>query len=732
MPFSAASEMETEMDTPALSQNNTATETRPNEPTRPTFRDHALAFAEQGLSVIPLVPNKKIPLTSNGFKDASKLVDAVNKWWDEYPTANIGIATGKESGIVVIDVDVKNGAKGRESLALLPGLPPTLTVSTPSGGWHLYYLAPPEGLRSRAGVLPGIDIRGDGGYVVAPGSVIDGKTYEHIDAEAPVAALPESILATLSRTNGARPSPAPSVDGVIPDGMRDSTLASLAGSMRRRGMGYEEMVAALQVVNSRRCKPPLPADAVEKVAASVARYPTGATAPSSGSAGSEPSDSAPSVAGGVPLLFTDDALASEFTDEHVDDWRYVAVWGHWYHWDGARWRKETTLKAFDLARRICRRTAAASKQPRIASAATVAAVERLAKADRGHSATIEQWDANHWLLNTPGGVVDLKTGELRPHDRADYMTKVAAATPRGDAPIWRNFLTKVTDGDVEMQKYLARVAGYSLTGNIAEHALFFFYGTGANGKSVFLNALANASGDYATNAPMDTFMESRNDRHPTDLAGLMGARLVTAIEVESGRRWAEAKIKSLTGGDNITARFMRQDFFTYAPQFKLLIAGNHRPSIQDVDDAIRRRLHLIPFTVTIPEKERDKTLAERLLAERDGILRWALEGCLEWQRIGLKPPASVVDATAEYLESEDALGRWIEEACEKRPNATTPTSELFASWKMWSERRSEFTGTMRKFSEDFAKRGFERWKSGSQKGFKGIALNDQETQREFM
>jgi putative DNA primase/helicase len=248
---------------------------------------------------------------------------------------------------------------------------------------------------------------------------------------------------------------------------------------------------------------------------------------------------------------------------------------------------------------------------------------------------------------------------------------------------------------------------------------------------VFVNTLAAILGDYATNAAMDTFMESRSDRHPTDLANLMGARLVTAIEVEKGRRWAESRIKSLTGGDKISARFMRQDFFEYKPQFKLLIAGNHKPAIRDVDEAMRRRLHLIPFTVTIPQEKRDKTLPERLLRESDGILRWALEGCLEWQRTGLNPPAVVLSATEEYFESQDAMRRWMEDHCFVHPSVRSTTEDLFSSWKLWAENWGEYPGTLQKFSEEVLKRGFERWRDKRRRGFLGITIKTDENQSEY-
>jgi putative DNA primase/helicase len=323
-------------------------------------------------------------------------------------------------------------------------------------------------------------------------------------------------------------------------------------------------------------------------------------------------------------------------------------------------------------------------------------------------------------------VVDLKTGRQRPHDRADRMTKITTATPGGDCPIWRQFLDEVTGGDKELQSYLQRMVGYALTGSTREHALFFLYGTGANGKSVFVNTLATILGDYATNAPMDTFMETRTDRHPTDMAGLRGARFVAAIETEQGRRWAESKVKNLTGGDKISARFMRQDFFEFFPQFKLFVAGNHKPAIRNIDEAMKRRLHLIPFTITVPPERRDKHLQQKLLAERDGILAWAVQGCLDWQRLGrLDPPQRVVEATEEYFEAEDALGRWLEECCVREPNAKSLTAELFTDWKQWSEAAGEFSGSQRRFSDLLITRGIEKWRNSvGVRGFQGIGLKN--------
>jgi putative DNA primase/helicase len=304
--------------------------------------------------------------------------------------------------------------------------------------------------------------------------------------------------------------------------------------------------------------------------------------------------------------------------------------------------------------------------------------------------------------------LDLRTGKAYPHRPEDYCTKIAAVRAGGKCPLWHGFLQRVTDEDLLLQHYLRRVAGYCMTGSTREHLLFFLYGTGANGKSIFLNTLRAIWGDYAAVAPMEMFCETRDERHPTDLAMLRGVRLVVASETEQNHRWAESKIKQMTGGDPITARFMRQDFFTYTPQFKLLIAGNHRPSLRSVDEAIRRRLHLIPFTVTIPVSERDPALFEKLKAEWSGILQWAADGCLEWQRIGLDPPPAVRNATESYLAEEDAAGKWIDECCAVDPVYSARSSELYASWKGWAERVGERTGSQKRLSQTLIDRGFQQ------------------------
>jgi putative DNA primase/helicase len=425
--------------------------------------------------------------------------------------------------------------------------------------------------------------------------------------------------------------------------------------------------------------------------------------------------------------YSDDALALTFTAEH-EDLRYVAVWGRWMMWNGHVWIPDATCNVINHARAICRaqseRCDLVVLARKIRSAPTVMAVERLARADRRHAAEVKQWDADPWLLNTPDGIVDLRTGRVHPARRENYMTKITAVGPGDRRELWQGCLERITNNNRALIAFIQRACGYVLTGVTREDAIFFFYGTGGNGKTVFLNTIAGIMGDYAKSAPIETFIASRKEQHPTELAWLQGARLVTAVETEDGRRWSESKLKQITGGDPIAARYMRQDFFEYAPQFKLFFAGNHKPGLRNVDEAMRRRLNLLPFTVTIPESERDRDLKEKLRGEWPGILQWAIEGCLAWQAEGLNAPEVVTGATADYLAAEDVMARWLEDRCQIIQSAWETVSALFADWRRWTEANGEFTGSEKRFSQNLESRGFIRQRTGTARRFQGIALRD--------
>ena len=330
------------------------------------------------------------------------------------------------------------------------------------------------------------------------------------------------------------------------------------------------------------------------------------------------------------------------------------------------------------------------------------------------------------LLNARRMTIDLATGRGRPAARADYITKRAStwlADPGMPHPLWTAFLDRVTDADENLIGFLQRICGYCLTGFTHEHVFCFLYGTGRNGKGVFMNTVARILGEYAITAPMEMFLASKHDRHPTEIARLKGARLVTAQETQKGRRWDEAKLKALTSSDRLSGHFMRQDYFDFDPTHKLVVSGNHKPSLTSVDVAIWSRLLLAPFTVEIPEAERDPDLARKLEAEHPAILRWMVDGCLEWQRDGLMVPASVRKASDDYLASQDTLEQWIEDCLDTRdPRAFTTTRVLFTSWKIWAEARNMRPDTEKGFVENLAEKGYQQHRMEYGRGFKGIAL----------
>jgi putative DNA primase/helicase len=339
------------------------------------------------------------------------------------------------------------------------------------------------------------------------------------------------------------------------------------------------------------------------------------------------------------------------------------------------------------------------------------------------------WDgpSSQMLLNTPDGTVDLTTGRMRRSIPEDYITRRTRVAPRPMAtPIFDAFITRIMGGNVELIEYIQRVLGYCLTGNTREQSFFFAYGTGANGKSVLMSLIEDIMADYHQRARIETFISSYKDLHPTYVATLQGARFVTATETEEGRKWNQARIQEMTGGDKIRAHFMRQDSFAFTPQFKIFIAGNHKPEMQSVGEAIHRRLHLIPFSVTIPQSERDPNLIKKLHAEWPGILHWMIQGCVSWYATGLRPPAIVQAATQDYVTSEDLLGDWFTQRCRLDPAAWEASADMFTDWRSWCQRRSIPSGSITVFSGRLIERavvlGIERHRRTHGAGFRGVRL----------
>jgi putative DNA primase/helicase len=435
---------------------------------------------------------------------------------------------------------------------------------------------------------------------------------------------------------------------------------------------------------------------------------------------------------------TDYGNAERLVYAHGRDLHFCRAWGDWLAWDGTRWEPDATDEAMRRAKATVRgiwRDAAEVggddgvklvKHARASeSAARLNAMLSLAESEPGIGIKPDALDASPWLLNCANAAVNLRTGEARPHRREDLCTKASPVAYDAGAtcPRWRRFLREVFEENEELVSFIQRAAGYSLTGLTSEQALFILYGTGANGKSVFAETLAYVLGDYAQSARAELLMQkrSRGGASPEE-AALHGARLVTTSETNAGGRFDEATVKRLTGSDTIRARRLYQQEFEFEPTHKLWFATNHRPEIKGTDYAIWRRLKLVPFGRKFGPGERDEGLAETLRAEAPGILRWAVEGCLTWQREGLNPPAAVTEATDAYRSEMDVLGTFFDDVCVLEANVTAQSTKLFERYQSWCEASGERAMKRRAFGLAMTERGFERERRRDGYHYIGVAI----------
>jgi putative DNA primase/helicase len=423
---------------------------------------------------------------------------------------------------------------------------------------------------------------------------------------------------------------------------------------------------------------------------------------------------------------SEDAAALEFARLYRGKLLFDHDAGAWFEWTGCHWKREGTGLALEWARQLARKLSD-GQPPSIRKTAFASGVERFARVDRTFAVTSQHWDGDPFLLGTPDGTVDLRTGVLRAADPADKISRLTAVAPAEtpDCPLFVAFLQEATGDDHALIRFLQMFFGYALSGVTTEHALLFIHGGGGNGKSVLQNIMSWIMGEYAKTAPMDAFVATRNEKHPTDIAMLKGARLVTASEIAKGRVWNENLIKSLTGGDPITARFMRQDNFTFTPAFKLAIIGNHKPRLQSVNEAARRRFNIVPLDRTPANP--DPQLEQKLRVEGPGILRWLIDGCLDWQEAnGLGRPQSVMTATEEYFADQDLFSQWLEDECDAEPGnrwKSERSGDLFAAWAAYAKRAGEYPGSKVAFADELKDREFAQDRgSGGVRLYRGIRL----------
>lgn len=755
--------------------------------------DAALAYAARGWRVLPLhtpagdgcscgrVCNGsagKHPRTRGGVKDASTDPETIRGWWLRWPDANVGIATGPESGLAVVDIDPRHdGDATFRQLELKHGnVPDTIEAQTGGGGRHIAFLYP-EGRRWRSAdstLGPGVDTKGAGGYVVAPPSLhASGRQYAWDAAghpeELPLAAPPAWLLDLVDpprEPRAAAPATAPledaAADAMAPKLLRwatrrvrlgrhrNDTGFALAIQARDNGLTLErsrallaEFAAAVSALGDH----PYTLDEAEKTLASAfsasPRAPWAPMVPLTREA-VRAAQTASIAAREAGRHLTDLGNAERFADQHRADVRYAFGWDAWLGWDGRRWLRDSAEESVCRAKLTVRsiyREAEQAADSRYAaelakhaqkseSEGRIRALLSLARSEAGVPVLPESLDADAWVLNVANGVLDLRSGALNPHDRLALHTKLCPTEYAVDAPCtaWDVFLERVIP-DPELRGFLQRAVGYSLTGDTREQCLFVLHGLGSNGKSTFLDTVRELLGDYAEQTRPETFQIRKDDQASNDIARLKGARLVAASETESGARLAESLVKQMTGGEPLTARFLHREFFTFRPSFKVFLATNHKPVIRGTDHAIWRRVKLIPWDVTIPVEERDQSLPTRLRAELPGILAWAVRGCLEWQRGGLRVPAAVDNATAEYREEMDRLGGFFLEQCHFDRRSKASATELYREYKRWCEAANDDPISQRAFGMSLGERGLKSAMDGyGRKYWKGIGLGRKGTE----
>lgn len=750
----------------------------------------AQAYArKKGWAVFPLRERDKVPATANGCKDASADPVAIEEMWGDREY-NVGLATGGASGVWVFDVDGDppkgGGLTGPEALAILEErhgpLPPTLTVRTGNGAHYYFEMPPHREVRNRArvtidGQRASLDTRGDGGYVVLPPSIHpSGRKYEWGRDFTGIAQAPEWLLEVLYPP---KPEPAPRLPpttaATLEDVATGAEVLQLAAQRiitctgSRHDAIYRESAVIGELVGG---------GCIDREVATVALVAAGMEAGKpevevrrtvrDGLARGERSPRRFSDAPvGIPATIyrpSDVGNAARLVDRFGADvrWCDVAQGEGWLVWDGKRWAPDAMRRVDALSRQVAvdvvtyaaelqdraraaaaaiGQTATPAQQRALAQLRTeakvwvqwsrqsemqahLAAVAKVARTDV--AIRHDDLDADHWALNVQNGIVDLRTDDLRPHEREARATKIAgtALGSRSECPTWMAFIARIMGNDPEMVAFLQRVVGYCLTGSTREQCVFILYGNGSNGKSTFLDTLRAIMGDYAVHARAETFVRDTRGGIPNDIAALRGARLVTASEPEQGEQLDEGLVKEMTGDAAMTARFMRSEFFTFQPTFKVLLATNHRPVIRGTDHGIWRRIRLIPFTETIAEHEKDRDLGSKLAAEAPGILAWALEGCLQWQRIGLAPPAVVLDATQDYRADMDILSEFLSEKCVQV--GTVGNTPLYQAFSAWASANGERPRSHRWLSRALTDRGYKQDANRAMgRRWSGLSLRDQ-------
>lgn len=440
---------------------------------------------------------------------------------------------------------------------------------------------------------------------------------------------------------------------------------------------------------------------------------------------------------------TDFGNAERLVDRDGDDLRFVRGLG-WHCWDCRRFRLDETGEVERRAKRVVREIyleAAAETDPeerdrlvkhaqRSEQAGRLRAMISLAESEREVVARVDDLDADPFALTVSNGTIDLRTGDLRPHRREDLITKQARVDYVEGArhELFDRFIAETTAGHDGLAEFVQRAMGYTMTGSTAEEVLFFAHGPQATGKTTLLEATRTMLGEHSMTTDFETFTKKRGDGGiRADVARLVGARLVTGVEVDRGKALAEGLVKQVTGGDRISARMLYQNPIEFTPTFKIWLAANHRPRVDAHDGAMWRRIHLIPFTNVVPAERRDPEVKRRLRSDPDvlsAMLSWAVEGCLEWQRRGLEVPVCVSAFTESYRLENDPLREFVQDVCEVDPRASSSAKQLRAAYERWADAAGEEPLNTRAWGDALRAVGAERTRVRGQRAWRGIGLRE--------
>jgi len=710
-------------------------------------------YAKLGLRVLPVMPGKKAPPLIGDWPNlASTSTDTVTGWWTQHPLANIAVATGDESGVVDIETD-RHGDEDGETVLAAWGekngpLPATWAFRSGGGGVHRLFRYTGGEIKNRAGLLPAVDVRGKNGYAIVPPSIHpSGNRYEWIDGCAPEdmpkgpAPLPDALLRLIT-AGGQKQQIA--LTGKIPAGQRNATLFELARRLYGEGKAADTVLAAICAENDTRAMPPLGKKEIETICIQAEKYAT---------VGVKPPD------------FSDAGNAEAFRVLADDKLRFCDALG-WLAWDGERWTpddhaaiqtaKDFTWAMLEEAKRNYERAVhgladeqvlavEAGKTDAFETARTAAknAKAYLSHAERSRSANsirnmlelskpalvvkADKLDADPFILNTAAGIVDLRTGEIRPHDRAALCTRIAPFAPAEEGrQNWIDFLRLVTDGDDSLAGYLQMCAGMCSIGKVLVEGILLAIGGGRNGKSTFFNTLASVLGDYAGGINAQVLTTERQNRGAA-LATLRGRRLVTCGELEEGQRLSVATLKSLASTDPLTVEEKFRAPETVKPTHHICLFSNFLPRVGSTDGGTWRRLTVIPFNAIMPSGRAEiKDYSAKLAEEAGGaILAWIIEGARLFISNGcrLDDPDAVQEATDAYRQREDWMQTFLSEKCTRGPGKSVRAGVLYTAYKDFANESGDYCRRLTEFNAALETAGFRSSSSHRQKTWIGLEIN---------